>query len=62
MGRKLISTRGQDVRFVGRDVVGIQSEARAGRRRRRVVRQPAQSVDPSFVADGTAAANSIEFI
>ena len=28
------------VRFIGRDVVGIQSEARAGRWRRRVVREP----------------------
>ena len=31
---------GPRVRFVGRDVVGIQAEARAGRRRRRVVREP----------------------
>ena len=31
---------GPGVRFVGRDVVGVQSEARAGRWRRRVVREP----------------------
>ena len=47
------------VRFVGRDVVGIQSEARAGRRRRRVVRQPSQCIYSSFVADGTTAAHAI---
>ena len=53
---------GPGVRFVGRDVVGIQAEARAGRWGRRVVREPSQSVYSSFVADGTAATHSIEFI
>ena len=47
------------VRFVGRDVVGIQSEARAGRWWCGVVRQPSQGVYSSFVTNRTTATDSV---
>ena len=59
---RLCSPHGPRVRLVGRDVVRVETESSTGRRRRRVVREPAQSVDPPFVADRTPSTDPIEFI